>query len=559
MRSISLDDFVLSILVGEHHQATAATLECLEQWRVRSAITVDLVVNHNSQLDYFTYLEQVRERHPGKHLLIMHADIYFAEDFLHRLIEQIALIEEAGLAWGLLGPAGVSYPYFKIVRNMVDYHGILYPFPHPLPAVHLDGHLLVIHKDLVFDFNKDYRGFHHYDTLLCIHSWSQNLPVFVINLPLRHLGQGNVAEWQERSKALGRDLGRVYGNKTIVTSMGPVELDVEPGVTRDFYKQEVESTLARLFHHRTLQDVTLVLRCDDANESSFREALLSVCGQFDKPSRVIVLCSDRLRKSLELECGYFGMFVDIRILSAHPATTVSSEDVLMGCGDEIAALLPTSGLVSFLDATTSLFPNYVRDARQFHVLGAGVENVVAVLDMNYAVLESNKQGAEFEPRLIEGWKTEAIEDIVSGGIIPLASFVTPIATFRSILDDHRGGALSERVFVFKLVARAPVFFLRRLGGYLRTTAKQLSADAGPLAEIAIQGEFLRSSYPFAYLWMKRHASAASTPVQVPTFGAVHLSREQLLVTKLVQYPRIVDGIFMLHGLLKRLRKRVLIR
>ncbi|WP_271023159.1 hypothetical protein [Rhizobium sp. RCAM05973] len=483
MRSISLDDFVLSILVGEHHQATAATLECLEQWRVRSAITVDLVVNHNSQLDYFTYLEQVRERHPGKHLLIMHADIYFAEDFLHRLIEQIALIEEAGLAWGLLGPAGVSYPYFKIVRNMVDYHGILYPFPHPLPAVHLDGHLLVIHKDLVFDFNKDYRGFHHYDTLLCIHSWSQGLPVFVINLALRHLGQGNVAEWQERSEALGRDLGRVYGNKTIVTSMGPVELDVEPGVTRDFYKQEVESTLARLFHHRTLQDVTLVLRCDDANESSFREALLSVCGQFDKPSRVIVLCSDRLRKSLELECNYFGMFVDIRVLSAHPETIVASEDVLMGCGDEIAALLPTSGLVSFLDATTSLFPNYVRDARQFYVLGAGVENVVAVLDMNYAVLESNRQGAEFEPRLIEGWKTETIEDIVSGGIIPLASFVMPIGTFRSVLNDHRSGALSERVFVFKLVARAPVFFLRRLGGYLRTTLKQLSADAGHLPRL----------------------------------------------------------------------------
>ncbi|MGY5810817.1 hypothetical protein ACXHXG_24305 [Rhizobium sp. LEGMi198b] len=557
--TIPLNDFVLAILVGEHHQATAATLECLEQWRISDAIAVDLVVNHNSQLDYFTFLEQVRARHLGKHLLIMHADIFFAEDFLHRLMEQIALIEDAGLAWGLLGPAGVSYPYFKIVRNMVDHHGILYPFPHPLPAVHLDGHLLVIHKDLIFDFDKEYRGFHHYDTLLCIRSWAQGLPVFTINLPLRHLGQGNVAEWQERSDFLGQRLGKVYGNKTIVTSMGPVKLDVQTGMTRDFYKHEVEATLSRCFQHRTRPDVTLIMRCSDCDESDIREALLGVCGQFEKASRVIVLCSDQLLTSLQPAFGYFEKFVDLLALSPDPAIAVAAEDVLMGCGEAIKASLPESGLVVFLDAKTALFPNYVRDARQFHALGVGVDDVVAVFDMNYAVLEADSEGRNPEPRLVEGWRTETVEDIVSGAVIPLVSFVIPIAVFRSILDRHIRGALTERLFAFKLVAQARIFFLRRLGGFLRTNMMHLSLSAGPMAEIAIHGEFLRASYPFAYLWMKRHTNAPSAPVQTPAIGSVHISREQLLIMKLSRHPRIVDGIFMFNGLWKRLRRHLVMR
>ncbi|WP_104827056.1 hypothetical protein [Rhizobium sp. NXC24] len=552
---MSLNDFVLAILVGEHHQATAPTLECLHEWRTSDAITVDLVVNRNSQLDYFTFLEQVRARHPSKHLLIMHADIYFAEDFLHRLLEQIALIEGAGLAWGLLGPAGVSYPYFKIVRNMVDHHGILYPFPHPLPAVHLDGHLLVIHKDLVLDFDKDYRGFHHYDTLLCIRSWAQGLPVFTINLPLRHLGQGNVTEWQERSEVLGRNLGKVYGNKTIVTSMGPVKLDVQPGVTRDFYKHEVEATLSRRFRHRTLPEVTLVMRCNDCDESDLREALLGICGQFEKPSRVIVICSERLRTSQQSTFEYFENFVDLLALSPDPTISVAAEDVLMGCKEAIRASLKSFGLVAFVDAKTTLFPNYVRDARQFHVLAIGVEDVVAAFDMNYAVFETNKDGCDLDARLVEGWRTETIEDLVSGAVLPLASFVMPIAILHSILDNHIRGALSERVFAFKLAARTRVFFLRRLGGFLRTNTAQLSSVAGPLAEVAMHGEFLRASYPFTYLWMKRHASASPVPVQAPSIGSAHISREQLLVMKLSQYPRLVGGIFMLHGLWKRLQRR----
>ena len=554
----SFDDFVLAILVGEYRQTSAATLEFLNRWQVSRFMAVDVVVNRESRLDYFTFLEQVRARHPGKHLVVMHADIYFAGDFLHNLLEQVASIENAGIAWGLLGPAGVTYPYFKVVRNMVDYHGILYPFGRPLPAIHLDGHLLVIHRDVVFDFDPTYRGFHHYDTLLCIRSWAQGLPVFTINLPLHHLGQGNVAEWQERSGVLGRLLGKTYGNKALVTSMGPVKLDVAAGTTRDFYKHDVEPTLSRCLGHRVAPDVILVLRIDRDDEEATRETLLSACGQFEKPARVLVLCSDRSRVTLDAAFRYFGGFVDLVVLSPELDAGLATGDVLMGCGAAIRSALPKCAVVAFLNCGTILFPNYVRDIRRFHVWGINMGGVVAALDFNYAVRDpQDKRGmGKGDEHLIQSWKTETADELVSGGVIPLASFAVPADVVRSVIDDHPHGVPTERVFTFKVVARAPVFFLRRLGGLERRSPGEF-APADAFAEIADHSEFLRTAYPFASLWMKQRAlarGAAVAPVQAAATAAPAISREQLLVMKLARYPKFIDGIFKLHAIVKRLRK-----
>ncbi|ABE63544.1 hypothetical protein Nham_2766 [Nitrobacter hamburgensis X14] len=552
----SFDDFVLAALVRGDSQMTTATQESLDRWQISKWMLLDIVTNHNSQLDYFTFLEQIKARHPGKHLVVMHGDIYFSEDFLHRLLEQIALIEGAGVAWGVLGPAGVTYPYFKIVRNMVDYHGILYPFAQPLPAVHLDGHLLVIHKDLCFNFDPSYRGFHHYDTLLCIRSWAQGLPVFTINLPLRHLGKGNVPEWEERSATLGQVLGEIYGNKTIMTSMGPIALNAEPGTTRDFYKHDVEPTLSRRFGHRAAPDLVFILRIDSDDKAAARETLLSVCGQFEKPSRVLVLCPNRLRATLEEVLRYFGNFVDLVVVSPEHDTSLSAGDVLMGCGNSIRGALPERAVVAFLNCGTILFPNYVRDIRRFHVWGIGVSRVIAALDFDYAVRESqNDRGTiNGDEQLIPSWKTEAADDLVSGGVIPLVSLAMPADVVRSVIDDHLYGALTERIFTLKLVARAPVFFLRRLGGVLRRTPEELRA-ADNFDEIADQSEFLRTAYPFTPLWMKQRSpvSGGATP-HVQSSPAIAHSREQLLVLKLSRCPKLIDGIFKLHGVIKQLRK-----
>jgi hypothetical protein len=552
----SFDDFILTALVRGDSQATTATQESLNRWQISKWMAIDIVVNHNNELDYFTFLEQIRARHPGKHLVVMHDDIYFAEDFLHRLLEQIALIEGAGVAWGVLGPAGVTYPYFKIVRNMVDYHGILYPFAQPLPAIHLDAHLLVIHKDLSFNFDPAYRGFHHYDTLLCIRSWAQGLPVFTINLPLRHLGKGSVPAWEERSAVLGQLLGKIYGNKTIMTSMGPVGLNAEPGTTRDFYRHDVEPTLSRRFGHRAAPDLVFVLRIDSDDKEAARETLLSVCGQFEKPARVLVLCADRLRAALDETFRYFGNFVDLVVVSPEQDTGLSAGDVLMGCGSSIRGALPARAVVAFLNCGTILFPNYVRDIRRFHIWGIGAAGVTAALDFDYAVREPrNDRGTiNGDEQLIPSWKTETADDLVSGGVIPLASFAMPADVVRSVIDDHLYGALTERVFTLKLVARAPVFFLRRLGGVLRRTPAELRA-ADDFDEIADQSEFLRTAYPFTPLWMKQRSpvSPEATP-HVQCSPGTAISREQLLALELSRYPKLIDGMFKLHGLVKRLRK-----
>lgn len=548
---MKLDSYVLAVLVGEHHQQTAATLECLARWRVDERIEVDVVINHQSLLDYFGFLDGIRERHPGKHLIAMHADIFFAEDFLHRLIAQIELIEAAGATWGVLGPAGVNYPYFKIVRNMVDHHGILYPFPRPLPAIHLDGHLLVIHKDLALDFEPDYRGFHHYDTLLCMRSWAQGRAVLIINLPLRHLGQGNVAEWKQRSEALGRVLGKTYGNKSLMTSMGPVPLTGVSGVTRDFYKHEVDVALARWIAKRRAPDVVLVVRVDADDVDRARETLLSVCSQFEKPARVILLHAPELSDRLAPLIQYFGALVDLVPLSGAGAATARHGDVLLGSAAELRAALPDDAVVSFLDARTILFPNFVRDVRRFHLYGIDVAGVVAALDVNYAVHDGAPAQKGEGERLVESWKTESINDLVTGGEVPLASFAIPAAILREVLDDHLYGALTERVFALKIAARAPVYFLRRLGGLLSLPTTALTPPPDPLADISEQSEFLRTHYPFGYMWMKHRPRAAGVPVQAP----IPVSREQALAMKLAQYPRLINAIYKVYWVARRLRAR----
>src|ERR1700733_13846789 len=114
-----LADYVVAVLVGEHHLDTSPTLRSIERWQIEAKISTDIVRNVGSRLDYFSFIELLKKRHHDKHLIVMTADILFGEDFFERMIEQISIIEQAGVKWGVLGAAGVTFPYFKIVRNVV--------------------------------------------------------------------------------------------------------------------------------------------------------------------------------------------------------------------------------------------------------------------------------------------------------------------------------------------------------------------------------------------------------------------------------------------------------
>ena len=549
---MNLDSFVLAVLVGESHQHKSATLECIERWGFSKHIEIDVIINHHSRHDYFGFLEMVREKYPKKHLIVMHADIFFAEDFLQRLLAQIELIEATGAEWGLLGPAGINYPYFKIVRNMIDHHGILYPFPKPMLAIHLDGHLLVIHKDLRFDFENDYRGFHHYDTLLCIQSWVRCRSVFIINLPLRHLGQGNLEEWKQSSEALGLMLGKIYGNKSLMTSMGPVPLVGVSGVTRDFYKHEVDLVLESWISKRIAPNVVLVIRVHADDIYRFRETLLSVCAQFVKPARVILLYSPEIEDQLSPLLQYFGSFIHIVSVSCSGAALAPHGDALFGSSFELGKVLPEDGVVTFLDANTVLFPNFVRDFQRFHMLGVDVAGVVAALDFNYAVQDCSAGKNYDVGRLLQGWKTENVDDLVVGFDIPLTSFAIPVSILRAILDDHLYGALTERLLVLKFVARAPVYFLRRLGGLVHKSTTAPTASPDTLAEISEQSEYFRTHYPLGYMWMKQWAGTNEVPVQ----ASIGLSREQALAMKFSEYPRLINAIYKIYRVTKRLKSYI---
>jgi hypothetical protein len=547
-RLAELADYVVAVLVGEYHLNNSPTLRSIERWQIETKMSTDIVRNVDSRIDYFSFIELLKQRHRDKNLIVMHADIFFGEDFFERLIEQITIIEQAGVKWGLLGAAGVTYPYFKIVRNVVDVHGILYPFWRPLPAVHLDGHILVIHKTLDIAFEPKFRGFHHYDTLLCIQSWRQGLPAFVINLPLRHLGQGNQTEWRERSAHLGRLLSRTYGNKALITSMGPVQLAPAFGTTRDFYEHEVAPVLESSLAHVHAPDATIILKIDHEDHDTVQEALLAVCAQFTKPERVVVLCRQTFREDLDRLAPFFRIIVDMIVVCPDDDDT---SDVFFGRRDEIRALLPTDGIVSVIDSRTVVFPNYVGDFKNFYVYCLGGAETVAALDMNYAVRDhaGTATCGSAPARLVHGQRTETIEDIVPDNFIVLSSLGLPVRIFNAVLDSHPHRSLLHDVFVMKVLEHARVFFLRRLGGFIRTSAPELAAGKDEFEEIAVLGEFFRSRYPYAFLFMsRRHGGVPAVPAPVP-----ELSKEAMIGVKLAQYPKIVTGIFWCHNVVRQIR------
>jgi hypothetical protein len=63
------DDFVVAVLVGESHLGSSATMSSIERWRIKESIKTEVVFNSGGRLDYFSFIELVRGRHPDKNLM----------------------------------------------------------------------------------------------------------------------------------------------------------------------------------------------------------------------------------------------------------------------------------------------------------------------------------------------------------------------------------------------------------------------------------------------------------------------------------------------------------
>ena len=583
---------VLAVLVGAAHQAASATLQCIDRWGVRSLIETDVVINEGGALDYFTFIEQVRARHPGKVLILAHADVYFDARFFEQLAGEVAELEAAGVPWGVLGPAGVTYPYFRIARNMVDFHGILSPSAKTLPAIHLDGHLLVVHPDLDLDFDPDFRGFHHYDTALCMASWEQGRPAFVINLPLRHLGEGNVEEWAGASETFAARVAGRYRNKAVLTTMGPVPLPADGTGTRDFYKDVVAPAMAEVFGAAPRKPLVIVVRVgSDRGHGDLRTTLLSVAAQFEKPHQVVVLHraddAERVRETVR----EFEPFVDILLVEGrsdaggHPgAGSHAGDDLFFGRSEAVADLLRPGQLASVVDDCTVLFPNYVSDQRDFATYVFGASDAVAAFDFNFAMENAGVPACLAER--VSGRRTETVEDIAAGNFLPLFALGIPSELLIKRLRE-RGTAcpLSHDALVFLLVADAKVVFLRRLGGYVRSDSEAESAkEADPFLDVGMLSEFFRTRFPYGYIYMqhrrydalsarlsdelaaheetRRVIDESGDPAAVgllkdlrKELQAIHDSPEFRIAKKVKKYPKVMNGVLSAYAMRDRWRRK----
>jgi hypothetical protein len=74
----ALSRYVVAVLVAEYRASDSATLRSIDKWGIKRSIAAEIVINTENKLDYFTFIELLKSRHPNKHLIIMHDDIFLA-------------------------------------------------------------------------------------------------------------------------------------------------------------------------------------------------------------------------------------------------------------------------------------------------------------------------------------------------------------------------------------------------------------------------------------------------------------------------------------------------
>jgi hypothetical protein len=298
----------------------------------------------------------------------------------------------------------------------------------------------------------------------------------------------------------------------------------------------------------------MIIKIDQEDEAAIHETLLGVCAQFSKPQRVVLLCRRRFYESLDRLANFFRPFVEILVVRPQEGSPEALEDIFFGCAPEICRLLANEGIVSIIDSRTVIFPNYVSDFKKFFVYCFGDTRTIAVLDMNYAVSEdaATSNGSSISARLVPSQKTETVEAIVPYNFIPLSSLALPIGIFRSVLEDHRYGSMLHDVFFIKLLERGRFFFLRRFGGFIKTSPPGFQTTIkSNFEDIAVLSEFFRSPYPFSFLFMNKllHDDGSHNEILIGF-------RERQLARKLSRYGKLVSAVFWLHSFIRKLRNRL---
>lgn len=168
------------------------------------------IIVETGQRSYFELLNRIISESIEDFVCVVHDDVYLCSDFDQKVRNLVIQLDSEWPNWGLAGNAGllptkVGYTANDVVRYIADPHGGPNLTGHILPAMNIDGNVMLLNIKKMRERGvkvPSFDGFQLYDIILSIETISAGLAVLVApQLTCWHGSKGNKQEFDRAKDA----------------------------------------------------------------------------------------------------------------------------------------------------------------------------------------------------------------------------------------------------------------------------------------------------------------------------------------------------------------------
>lgn len=285
---------VIGILLSEPGQ-TARAIQNIGETSA-DGVQIDIAVRSDGQTA-LSYVRRLQSVYRDSHILLLDENVVVPSSFLETVKAQIRFFADRKVTWGVIGNSGITFPYFKPVRNMLVAGAPFDRFAGVLPAALLDAHVLLIHRDVQLEALAGSRGCPvdaPIGDLATLAAWEAERPCWICNLPVYLEGGSPGGQAAGDRDAWARYLATRYNNASFVSAHGTIGLSGHAADAKDFYYSQVEPVLNQATRHLDAASVTVFVFATYYDPDIFDRCLMGIVSQFQRPETVYLIGLNRL-------------------------------------------------------------------------------------------------------------------------------------------------------------------------------------------------------------------------------------------------------------------------
>lgn len=287
--------FVVGVLLTQPEQASVA-VQSIGKLGVSDGVQVDVSVRREGRT-VLEYAKTLQATYPHHHIILLDENVVVPSSFIESVRSQIQFFFERSVAWGVIGNAGVTFPYFKQIRNMLVVGAPTDQFAGVLPAAQLDAYVLIVHRDVrleEFALTTGCPADAPIGDVATLAAWEAGRPCWICNLPVYFEGGPLGAQAIGDRDAWARYLAKYYNNTSFVSAHGTLFLVDHATDAKDFYYSQIEPSLNRATAHLDTASVTVFVFASYYDPDVFDRCLISIVSQFQRPKALYIIDLDRL-------------------------------------------------------------------------------------------------------------------------------------------------------------------------------------------------------------------------------------------------------------------------